>query len=493
MAFPNASYHYNRFGGSIGGPIISKKILGGKTYFFANYEGFRWPYAQNITRSVPSAAMRLGLLTFGGTTYNLNPTPVTYNGVTYMPAQCPAGPCDPRGIGINPLVQQMWNQYMPLSNTPNCSRCDGTNILGFTANMSTPQSSNFGVARLDHDFGDKWHFMSSYRYYNLQNFNTNQVDIGGFFPGDVKGVPTSLSSLPQQPWFFVAGLSANITNNFSNDIHYSYLRNWWAYERTGGPVQFPGLGGALEPGGESQTGSLLPYNVNTQNTRTRFWDGQDNMIRDDATWLKGKHMIQFGGMYQHNFNWHQRTDNGGGINYYPTYQLGTNGGAGIDMTGYIPAGFSGSKTTYGRDYAEVLGIVSASQVAYTRTGNNLTLNPPLTPAEDRVTIPYYNFYGSDTWRMTPRFTLTYGLGWTLEMPPTEATGKQVIFVGPDNTPISTTAYLNTTKAMALQGQVYNPRGGLQPHRQRSQPPFVYLQSVLRGVEPACRRVLGCLR
>ena len=41
---------------------------------------------------------------FGGNVYNLNPTPVTYNGVTYMPAQCPAGPCDPRGIGINPLV-----------------------------------------------------------------------------------------------------------------------------------------------------------------------------------------------------------------------------------------------------------------------------------------------------------------------------------------------------------------------------------------------------
>ena len=33
-----------------------------------------------------------------------------------MPAQCPAGPCDPLGLGINPLVQQMWNKYMPLSN-----------------------------------------------------------------------------------------------------------------------------------------------------------------------------------------------------------------------------------------------------------------------------------------------------------------------------------------------------------------------------------------
>ena len=120
--------------------------------------------------------------------------------------------------------------------------------------------------------------------------------------------------------------------------------------------------------------------MNTQQTRTRFWDGQDNMIRDDATWLQGKHMIQFGGMYQHNFNWHERTDNGGGINYYPVYQLGTTGGAGIDMSGYIPAGFSGSKTNCGRDYAAMLGIVSVSQIAYTRSGSNLALNPPLTPA-----------------------------------------------------------------------------------------------------------------
>ena len=38
---PLPSYHYNRFGAAGGGPIISKNILGGKTYFFANFEGFR--------------------------------------------------------------------------------------------------------------------------------------------------------------------------------------------------------------------------------------------------------------------------------------------------------------------------------------------------------------------------------------------------------------------------------------------------------------------
>jgi len=468
---PNPSFHYNRFGGAIGGPIIPKKILGGKTYFFANYQGFRWPNSTTIERAVPSATLRLGLLQFGGQIYNLNPMPVTYNGVTYMTAQCPgsvaagipAGPCDPRGLGINPLVAQMWNQYMPLSNESSCGlgRCDGTNVVGFKANMAIPQNDNFGVAKLDHNFGDKNHFFTSYRYYNLTRATTSQVDIGGFFAGDKLGVPASNSNRPQQPWFLVAGLTSNISNNVTNDFRYSYLRNWWQWSSAGGPPQLPGLGGALEPFGENATQSLLPYNVNTQGVRTRYWNGQDHMFRDDVTWLHGKHMIQFGGMYQRNVDSHQRTDNGNGINYYPTYQLGMTSGAGvgIDLTGYVPAGAAAATRNWGRDYSAVLGIVSQSQVAYTRTGNTLQLNPPLTPANTKVSIPYYNFYGSDTWHMSPRFTLTFGLGWTLEMPPVEQDGKQVIFVGPDNNPIATEDYLNSRRTAALQGQVFNPQVG----------------------------------
>src|ERR1700694_862248 len=69
------SYHYSRFGGSIGGPLLSKEILGGKTFFFANYEGFRWPNSATTTRATPSADMRLGLLTDlkTGIVSNLNP------------------------------------------------------------------------------------------------------------------------------------------------------------------------------------------------------------------------------------------------------------------------------------------------------------------------------------------------------------------------------------------------------------------------------------
>jgi Carboxypeptidase regulatory-like domain len=450
-------WHRSRFGARAGGPVIPKKILGGKTYIFGNYEGYRWPNTATVERAVPSADMRLGLLTFGGVTYNLNNSPVTSaEGVTYAAnAGCGGSPCDPRGLGINPLVQQVWNKLMPLSNESACGlgRCDGVNVQGFKANVAIPQTSDFGVLRLDHDFGDKWHFMASYRYFKLINASTDQVDIGGFFPGDKLGVPASRSSNPQLPWYYVLGLTTNITSNTTNSFHYSFLRNWWAWGRSGDTVQLAGLGGALEPFGETATQALIPYNVNTQQTRTRFWDGHDQMVRDDISILKGSHLFQFGGTYQHNWNYHQRTDNGGGINYQPVYQLGTTAGAGIDVSS-LPADLQ--TKTGGRDYAAVLGIVSISQQAYTRTGANLALNPPLTPASDKSTIPYYNVYWSDSWRIKPTVTLNYGLGWTLEMPPVEESGKQVELVDQANRLVDVQAYLHSREQAALQGQVYNP-------------------------------------
>ena len=137
--------------------------------------------------------------------------------------------------------------------------------------------------------------------------------------------------------------------------------------------------------------------------------------------LKGNHLFTFGGAYQRNWDWHQRSDNGGGINYQATYQLGDSAGGGARQLRSVPLP-AGRKLhrTWGRDVSAVLGIVTDSQIAYTRSGSNLALNPPLTHAFDQSTIPYYNVYFSDSWHMKPSFTLTYGLGWTLEMPPTEA-------------------------------------------------------------------------
>jgi hypothetical protein len=447
-ATPVPNWHRSWFGGSVGGPILPKEVLGGKTYFFFNYQGARFPNSETITKLVPSVDMRAGIL------HDLSNTATTYNLNTL----------DPRSIGINSYVQQLWTKYMPLP-TPGAgcgalsgdTYCDGVNTLAFRANMAIPQNDNFAVARLDHDFGQKWHFMSSYRYYHLTRATDDQIDIGGFFAGDKLGTPVSLTNRPQVPWFLVLGVTTNISPSITNDFRYNFLRNWWQWGSHGDPAQFPALGAALEPFGEKRNDVAAPYNVNTQQTRTRFWNGRDNFFRDDLSMLKGSHLWQFGGQYQRNWNYHQRTDNGGGINYYPVYQLGDSIGSGnVDLTSM---GAAFSDPTLAREAAAILGIVTDTQQAYTRSGSNLTLNAPLTPAFDKVTIPYYNLYVNDTWHLKPSLTVTYGLGWALEMPPKEESGKQVMFVGPTGAEMSAESYLAQRKAAALAGDVYNPQIG----------------------------------
>jgi hypothetical protein len=110
--------------------------------------------------------------------------------------------------------------------------------------------------------------------------------------------------------------------------------------------------------------------VNTQSVRTRFWDGHDHFFRDDVTALKGHHLFSFGGQYQHNFNYHERSDNGGGINFTPTYQLGSSSGTGVgnlDLSALQAQGYP-TGSTASRVAAAAMGIVTASQVAYTRSG-----------------------------------------------------------------------------------------------------------------------------
>ena len=114
------SNHRNRFGGSLGG-VLLPKLLGGKTYFFVNYEGSRFPNVSTYERTVPSELLRAGVIQVTDSNgkfqpYNLNPGAVTVNGVTYKPAPCGSGLCDPRGIGLNPIVQQLWEKYMPRAN-----------------------------------------------------------------------------------------------------------------------------------------------------------------------------------------------------------------------------------------------------------------------------------------------------------------------------------------------------------------------------------------
>ncbi len=184
------------------------------------------------------------------------------------------------------------------------------------------------------------------------------------------------------------------------------------------------------------------------------------MFKDDLTKIKGNHIFQFGGLYQRNYDFHMRTDNGNGVNNAVVYQIGSSG---TSFNGFsYPARLSSAnQSTFQRLYSEVLGFVSQPQVAYTRTGSNLNIQPVGNVAYERSIIPTYSLYASDTWHIKPTFTLTYGLSWEAATPPYELNGSQVLLVDSNGKPVTADSYLAQRKAAALAGQVYNPTLGFQ--------------------------------
>jgi hypothetical protein len=504
--FPLVSSHFSRFGADAGGKIPHAHFLGGDWFMFGLYEGFRFPQSSTFTRKMPTAAMRAGLLQLNGEVINLNPVATVLPGTStsYAPnsATCVSskgcasgtipqgtvipctgtGGCDPRGLGLNPVVSNLWSTYLPMPN--NCNIGDGLNYCGYTGTIATPQTSNFGVARVDHDFAKGWHFNGTYHYYKLTKTVSDQWDIGGFFPGDTKGQYAAIRQKPQNTWIYTVGLTKDIRPGLTNDFHFSYTRNWWAYLDPSGVPNVAGYPAALEIGGEnSGSGSsplFGPYNTNNQNVRTRFWDGHDYMYRDDLTWVKGSHLFQLGGMYLRNVDTHKRNDNGQSINTYEQYLIGEGnsvslGALGIDMSGYVPAGVSANK--YGNLYSMVLGMVDSTQGLFSRGLGSATTGLPLNPSQSCAIasvaataacmsspavsatsiIPTYNLYWTDSWRVKPKFTLNYGIGYTIEMPPYETTGGfQTVMVDANNHIFYAEQYLQKVKELALQGQAYDP-------------------------------------
>jgi len=510
VPFPLISSHFSRFGGGLGGKIPHSNFLGGDWYAFGLYEGFRFPQGSTFSRSMPLPSLRAGIIHLSGQTINLNPFPVvdpgcgsgvscpkiTTTGQTIQPTVCPAGPCDPRGLGtttnglangpLNPVIT-LWNTYLPMPN--DCSKGDGLNACAYTGAIKTPLSSNFGVMRLDHDFARGYHFNGTYHYYKLTKTVSDQWDIGGFFPGDTKGQYAAIRQKPQNAWIYTAGLTKDIRPGLTNDFHFSYTRNWWAYGDPSGVPNVAGYPAALEIGGENSGSSLStnpllgPYNTNNQSTRTRYWDGHDYLYRDDLTWVKGSHLFQMGGMYLRNVDTHKRNDNGETINTYEQYLIGEGGGTPLSsvnilMSGYVPAGVSGNR--YGNLYSMVLGMVDSTQGLFSRglgsSTNGLPLNPIKScaiasvaatagclsspPVSATSIIPTYNLYWTDSWRVKPKFTLNYGLGYTIQMPPYETTGgEQTVMVDGTGHIFNAMQYLNQEKQLALQGVADAPNIG----------------------------------
>ncbi len=443
---PRGVWIDNRFGGRLGGPVLKDKA-----FFFLMYEGHKFKKGVPITRLVPSDLMKQGILQYpdaGGVVHQVNLATSTVCG--------PAGglPCDPRGKGLSPVISSIWG-FEPTGNDPTAG--DGLNTIGFNSSVPVIVNDNFAVGRLDYKLSSNWDFNSSYHYSVSDGIGSGQSDIGGLLAGHIKGTPSATRGLPTQPRYLTLGATGRLTSNLTTDGHFSWLRHWWQWKPVSPFPQVSGTAAAVQIYAESNVSGLVPMNIDTQNARSRVWNGKDFTYGDNTAWLKGKHFISFGGEFRHQHFTHTRDDKVVGALTSPVYFADKTSDIATFSSNFLPMGLpAGFVSNWQNAYVATTGMVARASQLLTR-GADFSPNPPRTPLHQDTVVDFYNLYFTDTWRMTPTFTLTLGLGWGAQTPPFENTGLQTIMVNSaTGKPIIFNDFLASAAASASAGTVYGP-------------------------------------
>lgn len=165
-SLPIPPYKLNDFGGSFGGPIIRNK-----TFFFADYEGFRERLSQTLVVTVPTAAMKAG--NFQGVAKNgiFDPVSTQQAGSGYTRAPFPDS-IIPQSR-LDPIAARIVALY-PAPQT-------AALVNNYVANPLKKSATDRGDIRVDHQLSANQTLFGRYSIDNSQltipdTFNT---DIGG--------------------------------------------------------------------------------------------------------------------------------------------------------------------------------------------------------------------------------------------------------------------------------------------------------------------------
>jgi len=446
----------NRFGFRMGGPIVKDK-----TFFFAFYEGRRFPRSVDAVRVGISESLRQGILRFRDAAGNI----VSYDLRTSTLCG-PTGnqPCDPRGLGLNPLISTYFSLY-PRANDP--SSGDGLNTIGIRAPVNATIRSDFAFLRLDHNFTDKWRLNASYLFELERSFDATQVD---FNPKNTGGaLMRSTSGQPRDPDAVTLGLVGQITPTLINDFRFGWNKQDINFTRVLPQKLVPPAGLPLDLAGTvvDDPGDPAPtFRPRPVWTDTRIWSFADNL-----TWVKKSHTVQSGVNFQRYWSRHARYDRGA-VHVVPIAVIGATQFRTIPPANRPPTCspqrqtnclVAGQEGLWNNLYAALLGMWDNTTSVHLRDSQGNPIG--IAPSETTSIWQHWEFFGSDIWRLKPSLTLNYGLNLLVETPQREANDQQFFLIDRQSgDPIRPHQLLEERAAAAAEGKIISRTFAYVPRR-----------------------------